>query len=93
MRLLDDHQQLAPPIIPIVFTALIGLKFRFKYILSLFRTEHLQTGCQRLVLQRQDRHGDQAAFFAPLIATVATGTPPGICTIESKESSPFRLEI
>ena len=33
---------------------------------------------------------DNAAFLAPLIATVKTGTPPGIWTIESKESSPFR---
>ena len=29
------------------------------------------------------------AFFAALIPTVATGTPGGICTIESKESSPL----
>ena len=27
-------------------------------------------------------------FFAPLIATHATGTPLGICTMESRESSP-----
>jgi AcrR family transcriptional regulator len=29
------------------------------------------------------------AFFAPLIATVATGTPGGICTIEYKLSKPL----
>ncbi len=29
-----------------------------------------------------------AAFTAPPIAIVATGTPGGICTIESKESMP-----
>ena len=28
------------------------------------------------------------AFFAPLSATVATGTPLGICKIESTESQP-----
>ena len=28
------------------------------------------------------------AFFAPFSATVATGTPPGICKIESTESQP-----
>ena len=28
------------------------------------------------------------AFFAPFSATVATGTPPGICRIESIESQP-----
>ena len=32
----------------------------------------------------------RAAFFAPLMATVATGTPPGICTMESRESRPFK---
>lgn len=31
------------------------------------------------------------AFFAPFIETVATGMPEGICTIESRESKPFRL--
>jgi len=31
-----------------------------------------------------------AAFFAPLMATVATGTPEGICTIDNRESSPPR---
>ncbi len=34
-----------------------------------------------------------AAFFAPLMATVATGTPEGICTMESSESSPPRSEV
>ncbi len=35
---------------------------------------------------------NSAAFVAPAlpIAKVATGTPPGICTIDSSESSPFR---
>ena len=32
----------------------------------------------------------RAAFFAPLMATVATGTPEGICTVESRESMPPR---
>ena len=31
-----------------------------------------------------------AAFFAPLMATHATGTPLGICTIDSSESRPPR---
>ena len=31
-----------------------------------------------------------AAFFAPFIATQATGTPEGICTIDSSESRPPR---
>ena len=33
------------------------------------------------------------AFFAPdlPIAVVATGIPPGICTIDNKESNPFKL--
>jgi hypothetical protein len=30
----------------------------------------------------------RAAFFAPSIATVATGTPPGICTVASRASRP-----
>jgi hypothetical protein len=36
------------------------------------------------------RTASKPAFFAPAvpIASVATGTPPGICTIESNESSP-----
>ena len=32
------------------------------------------------------------AFFAPPIETVATGTPAGICTIDSSESSPSRRD-
>ena len=31
------------------------------------------------------------AFFAPSMLTVATGTPAGICTIESNESMPSRF--
>ena len=31
------------------------------------------------------------ALRPPPMATVATGMPPGICTIESSESRPFRL--
>ena len=31
-----------------------------------------------------------AAFLAPLMATQATGTPEGICTMDSSESSPPR---
>ena len=31
-----------------------------------------------------------AAFFAPLIATQATGTPEGIWTMDSRESRPPR---
>src|SRR6185312_12551949 len=36
------------------------------------------------------RTAKRPAFFAPAspIANVATGTPPGICTIERSESSP-----
>ena len=34
-----------------------------------------------------------AALRAPLMATVATGTPGGICTMESSESSPPRSEV
>ncbi len=34
-----------------------------------------------------------AAFRAPLMATVATGTPEGICTIERSESSPPRSAV
>ena len=30
-----------------------------------------------------------AAFFAPLTAIVATGTPDGICTVLSRASIPF----
>ena len=33
------------------------------------------------------------AFFAPFIATVATGIPPGIWTIEYSESTPPRSEV
>ncbi len=38
------------------------------------------------------RTANRPAFFAPAvpIASVATGTPPGICTIERSESSPDR---
>src|SRR5213593_3384045 len=38
------------------------------------------------------RAASQAAFFAPAspMATVATGTPAGICTIEYRESTPPR---
>jgi hypothetical protein len=32
------------------------------------------------------------AFVAPPIETVATGTPAGICTIESSESNPSSRE-
>ena len=32
-----------------------------------------------------------AAFFEPLIATVATGIPDGICTVDNKLSKPFSL--
>ncbi len=36
---------------------------------------------------------NSAAFVAPALpmASVATGTPPGICTIESSESSPLSV--
>ena len=34
------------------------------------------------------RHARSAALAAPLIATVATGMPRGICTVESNESIP-----
>ena len=34
------------------------------------------------------RAASTAAFFAPLIATHATGTPGGICTVDSRASSP-----
>ena len=34
------------------------------------------------------RSASKAAFFAPLTATVATGMPPGIWTIERSESMP-----
>src|SRR5207248_2580512 len=36
---------------------------------------------------------NKAALIAPALpmAKVATGTPPGICTIESRESIPFKL--
>ncbi len=34
-----------------------------------------------------------AALRAPLMATVATGTPGGICTMERSESSPPRSEV
>ncbi len=34
------------------------------------------------------RAANKPAFFALPIPTVATGTPAGICTIESNESSP-----
>ena len=34
-----------------------------------------------------------AALRAPLMATVATGTPDGICTMESSESSPPRSDV
>ena len=30
-----------------------------------------------------------AAFFAPLMAIVATGMPDGICTVESSASMPL----
>ena len=33
------------------------------------------------------------AFLAPLMATVATGTPAGICTIDNSESWPFSVEL
>jgi hypothetical protein len=31
------------------------------------------------------------AFFALPMATVATGTPPGICTMDNNESSPCNV--
>jgi hypothetical protein len=34
------------------------------------------------------RTASKPAFLALPIATVATGMPPGICTIDSRESSP-----
>ena len=42
------------------------------------------------VAERQDAHGQRAALVAPAgpMAIVATGTPAGICTIESSESRP-----
>ena len=33
------------------------------------------------------------AFSAPSMATVATGTPLGIWTMDSRESSPSRVEL
>jgi len=35
---------------------------------------------------------NSAAFFAPSIATVATGMPGGISTVESSASRPFSVE-
>ena len=45
-----------------------------------------------LVLSTVFLMGPHAAFFAPAgpIANVPTGTPPGICAMESSESSPLR---
>ena len=37
------------------------------------------------------RAAKRAALAAPPIAIVATGTPGGICTIESSESRPLNL--
>ena len=45
---------------------------------------------QRRVGDRQDPDRQQPALRAPPTATVATGTPAGICTIDSSESSPSR---
>ena len=50
-----------------------------------------QPGIERRVVQRQNRRREQPALAAPGLptASVATGIPLGICTIESNESSPF----
>ncbi len=48
----------------------------------------LHRGAQLLVARREDAHREQARVRALPTATVATGMPPGICTIDSSESSP-----
>ena len=48
----------------------------------------LHRGAELLVARREDAHREQPGVRALPTATVATGTPPGICTIDSSESSP-----
>jgi hypothetical protein len=39
------------------------------------------------------RTANSPAFLALPMATVATGTPPGICTIEYNESTPLNADV
>ncbi len=41
-------------------------------------------------MRGEDTDGEQAGVASPPIDTVATGTPAGICTMDSSESRPSR---
>ena len=66
-------------------------------VLLLDTAGHIGLFIQQFLLQRPVERARicaarRAAFSAPSIATVATGMPDGICTVDSRASSPSRVE-